>query len=162
MVLFLCQMFTQRPINHGKIEQSYERCFSQRQFLANSIENFISHENKKWLVCKLSLPDIYKALKPILTLELSQYHKIGCTFSSSQLVAASRFKNTLTWLCVCACLSNQPKRVNECCLKSLAIDFALKTFDCLLQYNSNLNSAAWPLSCSDFLQPAPKTQKKVQ
>ena len=64
---------------------------------------------QKWLVGESLLPDIYKALKLFLTLKLSQYHKIGSTLSSSELVAASRLENTLTWLCVCACLSNQPK-----------------------------------------------------
>ena len=45
--LFLCDMFTQRPMNDRKIERSDGRCFGRQQFLANSIENFISHEKKK-------------------------------------------------------------------------------------------------------------------
>ena len=33
-------------MNDPKIERSYEHWFGQKQFLAKSIENFISHENK--------------------------------------------------------------------------------------------------------------------
>ena len=51
-VLFLCHIFTQRPINDRKIEQSYGRCFGRQQ---------IPFPKKKNL---LSLPDIYKSLKP--------------------------------------------------------------------------------------------------
>ena len=41
-VLFLCHMFNQRPTTDRKIERSYGSCFGQQQFLANSIENYIS------------------------------------------------------------------------------------------------------------------------
>ena len=49
-VLFLRHTFTQEPMNDRKIEWSYGRCFGRQQLLADSIKNFISHENKKWLV----------------------------------------------------------------------------------------------------------------
>ena len=58
-VLFLCHIFARRSMNYRKIERSDGRCFGQQQFLANSIENFISHEKNP-----SSLPNIYKALKP--------------------------------------------------------------------------------------------------
>ena len=45
-VLFLCHISTQRPITDRKIERSYGRCFARQQLLANSIQNFISHEKK--------------------------------------------------------------------------------------------------------------------
>ena len=37
-VLFLCHIFTQRPINDRKIGRSYGRCFGRQQLLAHSIE----------------------------------------------------------------------------------------------------------------------------
>ena len=46
-VLFLCHIFTQRPMTDRKIERSDGRCFGRQQLLANSIEIFISHEKKK-------------------------------------------------------------------------------------------------------------------
>ena len=46
VVLFLCHIFTQRPMTDRKIERSYGRCFGWQQLLANSIEIFISHEKK--------------------------------------------------------------------------------------------------------------------
>ena len=45
-VLFLCHIFTQRPMNDRKIERSDGRGFGRQQLLANSIEIFISHEKK--------------------------------------------------------------------------------------------------------------------
>ena len=59
-VLFLCHIFTQRPMNDRKIERSDGRGFGRQQLLANSIEIFISHEKKS----DSSRPEIYKALKP--------------------------------------------------------------------------------------------------
>ena len=59
-VLFLCHIFTQRPMNDRKIERSDGRCFGRQQLLADSIEILISHEKQN----PLSRPDIYKALKP--------------------------------------------------------------------------------------------------
>ena len=47
--LFLCHISTQRPMTDRKIERSDERGFGRQQLLgvlANSIENFISHEKK--------------------------------------------------------------------------------------------------------------------
>ena len=52
--LFLCYIFTQRPMNDRKIEQSDGSCFVLQQLLADSIE-------KK---SDSSRPDIYKALRP--------------------------------------------------------------------------------------------------
>ena len=53
-VLFLCHMFTQRPMNDGKIEWSNGGCFGWQQLLANSIKIFISHENKMTCCCQIS------------------------------------------------------------------------------------------------------------
>ena len=52
-----------------KIELSSGRGFGLQQLLANSIEIFISHEKKQWLVAALNL----QSIKILLTLELSQY-----------------------------------------------------------------------------------------
>ena len=56
---FLCHIFTQRPMNDSKIKRSNGRCFGRQQLLAHSME--ISFPMNKNL---LSLPNIYKALKP--------------------------------------------------------------------------------------------------
>ena len=53
--------FTQRPMTDGTMEGSANgSCFGRQLLLASSIEHFISHENKSYLL----LPKIYKALKP--------------------------------------------------------------------------------------------------
>ena len=66
-----------------KIERSDGRGIGQQQLLANSIDNFISHE-KKVLVATRHL----QSIKTLLTLELSQYSKSGSTVSSNKPVAA--------------------------------------------------------------------------
>ena len=68
--------------------------------------------------------------------KLSQYCKSGSTFSSSEPVAARsdcrRLGNALP---VCLCSPVRPaKAVPERCPKSLALDFAAKTFDCLWEW----------------------------
>ena len=80
-----------------------------------------------------SLPraNIYKELKTFLTVELSQYCKSGSTFSSSKPVTASSDCSRLGNI-LCLCLPVLPAQsVQESSPKSLAIDFAVKSFDCL-------------------------------
>ena len=120
-VLFLCHIFTQRPMTDRKIERSDGRGFGRQQLLANSIEIFISHEKKKWLVAARNL----QSIKTLLTLELSQYRKSGSMFSSSEPVAARsdcrRLGNAL-----CLCSPVRPAQAElESGPKSLAVDFAL-------------------------------------
>ena len=69
-------------MNRPKIELSNVRCFgtSRRRLLAESIENFISHEKKNWLVAARNS----QTIKIFLTLNLSQYSKSVSTFSSSK------------------------------------------------------------------------------
>ena len=43
-VLFLCHIFTERPMTDRKIKQRNGCCFGLQQPVADSIENFISHE----------------------------------------------------------------------------------------------------------------------
>ena len=57
---FYVRFLTQKPMTDRKIQRSNERVFGRQQLLANSIENFISHEKGS----HSSRPDIYKALKP--------------------------------------------------------------------------------------------------
>ena len=47
VVLFLCHIFTQRPMTDRKIERSNGRSFGWQQRLADSIEIFISHEKEQ-------------------------------------------------------------------------------------------------------------------
>ena len=53
-VLYLCHIFTQRPMYDSKIKRSDGHCFGRQQRLANSIENFILHEKKVALRCPIS------------------------------------------------------------------------------------------------------------
>ena len=73
--------------------------------------------------------------KKHLTLELSHYHKSGSTFISIKPVAASsdcsRLGDALP-LCLPIPPTGPAQAVQECAPKSLAIDFAVKTFNCLL------------------------------
>ena len=45
-VLFICHISTQSLTTDRMIEQSDGRCFGRHRLLADSIENFISHEKK--------------------------------------------------------------------------------------------------------------------
>ena len=77
-----------------------------------------------------------QSIKTFLTVELSQYRKSGSTFFSSEPVAARsdcrRLGNA-----VCLCSPVRPAQaVPERGPKSLAIDFAVKSFDCLLEQPS--------------------------
>ena len=121
--LFLCHIFTQKPFNDRKIERSYGRCAGRQQLLANSIENFSSHEEKKVTHCCPKFTNH----KTFLTLELSQYCKSGSMSSSSEPVAACSY---CCWLgnTLCLCLPVQPAQaVPERGPKSSAIDLAVKS-----------------------------------
>ena len=94
----------------------------------------------------LSLPDIYKALNLLNcrtgSLHQGQYRNSSSTFSSSEPVVAlsdcSRLGNAL-----CLCLPILPAQpVLERCPKSLAIDFAVKSFDCLLEQPSGVTGTS--------------------
>ena len=122
-------------MNNRKIERNDGRGLGRQQLLAYSIEIFISHEKKKWLVAARNL----QSIKTLLALELSQYRKSGSMFYSSELVAArsdcSRLGNTL-----CLCLPVWPAQAEaaeqESGPKSLAVDFALLIFDYPLEQPS--------------------------
>ena len=58
--LFLCHIFTLRPINDRKIERSDARCFGRQQPLACALHRKFHLSLKK---SDLSRPNIYKALK---------------------------------------------------------------------------------------------------
>ena len=94
MVWFLCHIFTQRPGTDRKVERSYACGVGWQQLLTDSIEIFISHDEKKVTCCCQK-----QSIKTLLTLELSQYRKRGSMFSSSKQVAASsdcsRLENAL-------------------------------------------------------------------
>ena len=131
-----------------------------QQFLANSIKMFISHEKKS----DLSLP--YIKLSYFLTQELCQYSKSGGMFSSSKPVMASSHCSLLgmasrdcsllgNWSqkhSLFLCLPVQPSQaVPEHCLKSLALDFAVKTFDFLLEKPSEV-IARWLAGAQTWTQ----------
>ena len=89
-------------------------------------------------------------------------------FPQVSLLLLAAIAAYLKTLCVCACLSDQPKTMPERCCKSLAIDFVVETFNCFLEIafwsdsqmpdrgsylDPNLNNAAWPTSCKSFIWP---------
>ena len=79
-----------------------------------------------------------QTIKIFLTLELSQYCNSGSNFSSSEPVVAS---SDCSWLrnTLYLCLPIQPAQaVPEHCSKSSAIDFAVKTFNYLIEYPSGV------------------------
>ena len=97
-VLFLCHIFTQRPMNDRKIERRDGRCFGRQLFLADSIQqNFISHEKKSYS----SRPEIYKALKPCwLLIRVSIARVVACFPQLASEPAATATDSETP--CVCA------------------------------------------------------------
>ena len=96
------------------IEWSNERGFGRQQ-LPSKIS---FHMKRKSLVAASYL----QSIKTLLTVELSQYHKSGSAFPSCEPVAARS-----------DCRRLAPQVVPERGTKSLAIDFAVKIFDYLLE-----------------------------
>ena len=66
-VLFLCHIFTQRPMNDRKIERSDGRCFGLQQLPADSNGHSISNEKKSVVTAQY-----LQSIKTFLTLELSR------------------------------------------------------------------------------------------
>ena len=97
VVLFLCHIFTQRPMNDRKIERSDGRGFGRQQLPADSNGHSISNEKKSVVTAQY-----LQSIKTFLTLELSRYRKSGSTFSSSEPVAARSDCRRLGNASVCA------------------------------------------------------------
>ena len=92
---------------------------------------FSFHMKKKLI--GLVAAQYLQSIKAFLTLKLSQYRKSGSTFSSSEPVAArSDCRRLGNALCLCSPV-RPAQAVPERGPKSLAIDFAVKSFDCLLE-----------------------------
>ena len=93
MVLLLYSIFNQRPMTDRKIERSNGRCFGPICNDFSPLPSKFSFHMKKKCVTRRG-PKIYiaarylQSMKTLSTLELSQYHKSGSIFSSSELVAA--------------------------------------------------------------------------
>ena len=124
VALFLCHIFYSETNDWSKdwvkIWLLLWPATTSRYWVANSIENFFSHENKKWLVDAWNL----QCIKTFLTLGLSQYRKSGSMVSSSKPVAT---RSDCHWLenALCLCSPVRPaKAVQQRSPKSSAIDFA--------------------------------------
>ena len=135
--LFLCHIFTQRPKNDRKVERSDVCCLGQQQLLTNSIE--ISFHMKK--KSDLSLPEIYKALKPCWLLNWVSIARVEACFPQAPAATAADLETP----CACArpsdwLLLSYPRKScqQESCPKRLAVDFALWTFDYLLEQPSEI------------------------
>ena len=139
-VLLLCHNFTQslsqRSINDWKIESMVQLWFV---ITSRSIENFLVHF--AWKRSVLSLPESYNAQKPFWLSNWVRISSVVARFSSSKPVSA---QSDCSWLrnAMCLCFPIWPAQdVQEGCPKSLAIDFAVKIFDCILEWPSGL--IAW-------------------
>ena len=124
VVLFQCDIFTQRPTMIERLSKSNVRCFGWQQFLANSVENYMK---KNWLAAARYL----QSMKTLLTLELSQFRKSGSRFSSSEPASSdcSRLGSALCFFSPVRTAEAVPERGP----KGSAIEFAVKSFDCLLE-----------------------------
>ena len=144
-----------------KIERSDGRCFGRQQLLANSIENFISHEKKS----DSSRPEIYKALKPYWLLNwVSIARVVACFPQASRSRPAATAADSET-PCVCARPSDPRKQSRRAAPRAWLLILPSKpsiTFwnslrrDCQMtcrgsNLDSNLNCAAWPTSCKVFI-----------
>ena len=156
-VLFLCHIFTQRPMNDRKIERSDGRGFGRQQLPADSNGHSISNEKKSVVTAQY-----LQSIKTFLTLELSRYRKSGSTFSSSEPAATAADSETP---CVCTRPSDPRKQSRRAAPRAWPLILPSKpsiTFwnslrrDCQmtgrgLNLDSNLNCAAWPTSCKGFI-----------
>ena len=147
-VLFLCHIFTQRPMNDRKIERSDGRGFGRQQLPADSNGHSISNEKKSVVTAQY-----LQSIKTFLTLELSRYRKSGSTFSSSEPAATAADSETP---CVCARPSDPRKQSQRAAPRAWPLILPSKpsiTFwnslrrDCQMtcrgsNLDSNLNSAA--------------------
>ena len=101
-VLFLCHIFTQRPMNWRKIERSNGRCLGWQQILANSIEISFHFEKSDLL-----LPKIYNALKPCLLLNWVSIARVVACFPQASLQRLPQqcpwLGSALAALCLCVC-----------------------------------------------------------
>ena len=118
--LFLCLIFTQRPMNDWKIEKMDGSFLDQWPFLAKSIENFISPGEKNLLSVTCHCQK-FTNHQHLFDSWISQYSNIKQVAASSYS-GCCRLGNTL-----CLCWPVQPAlAVPESCPKSSSIDFAVK------------------------------------
>ena len=102
--LFLCHIFTQRPMNDWKIEQSDGRCFVPQQLLAKCIRKSDSLQ-----------PKIYKALKPFWLLNsVSIARVVACVPQASLWQPAATAVDSET-PCICARPSSARELPQENC-----------------------------------------------
>ena len=119
--------------------------------------HFAWKQNLKVLVAARNL----QINKTFLTLELSQYSKRNSTFSSrawESVPASSNCSLQPTRKHQCLCMPVWPAQaVQERCHKSLAFDFAVKTFDCSsgIAFGSNCQMIGRGLNLDSNLNSAP-------
>ena len=160
MVLFLCHISTQRPMNDRKIAQSYGRCLTQR--LANSIESFISREKKMTRRCLTSI--IYRALKPYwvsIARLPAHFSKASLSQRRSQQRLQKTWQRTVFDLARPtrpSCAAALPKELGHWfCSQNLLLSSGIAfRSDCQMtgrgsNLDSNLNSAAWPTGCKGLI-----------
>ena len=97
-VLFLCHIFTHRPMLDRKIERSYRRCIGRQQLLGDSIEIFISHEKKSDSL----LLEIYNALKPCWLLNWVCIARVVACFPQASLSRPAATTADPEMPCACA------------------------------------------------------------
>ena len=95
-VLFLCHIFTQRPMNDLKIERSDGRCFGRQQLVANSME-ISFHMKKKSVVTARYLLSI----KTFLALNWVSIARVVARFPQASQSLPAATAGDLETPCVC-------------------------------------------------------------
>ena len=150
--LFLCHIFTQRPMNNRKIERSSGVCFGWQKLLANS-PKFSFHMKKK---IDLPLQDIYKALKPFWLSNWVSIARVVARFSQASLSRPAATAANQETPCVWSCQSCLPKLCRSAAPRALPLILQSKPSIVFWMSrwpagNSNLNSAAWPTGWKCFI-----------
>ena len=126
-------------------------------------KNFISHQKK--VLIAAATPEIYKALKPCWLLNWVSIARVVACFPQASLSLPAATAADSETPCVCARLSDPRKQSRRAAPRAWPLILPSKpsiTFwnslrrDCQMtcrgsNLNSNLNSAAWPTSCKDFI-----------
>ena len=147
-----CTIFTLFPRTGHRLRSALHRiqfrtcCFVPMSYLYSETNEWLQDWAKQWALCGNNFLPILRKFhfqchdekeicphcpistkhQSFLIVELIQYRKSGSTFSSSEPVAARSQTSP-------SCAPRPAQAVQKRCPKSLAIYFAVKSFDCLLE-----------------------------
>ena len=164
-VLFLCHIFTQWPMNDRKIERSNERGFSRKQLLANSIQNFISHEErvtrhgpiftKHWPFWLLNLVSIARVVVRFPKRTYCSHQRLRPTRKRPVFVLARLTRPSCAWALPQE-LGHRFCSQNLRLSSGIAFESDSQKTGRGLNLDSNLNSATWPMGYRGFICSEPQ------